>query len=147
MFGKWWRILIFKITKIFLWSTEMQMHLGQGQSSHRSCYIKVGVLKIFLIFTENYLCWTLFFINTSVFLWIFRNFKNNYIRPLLTRYTNSICSLFLEKCILPKPNSPSFRFSLFSVRGLDEVLKRAFLDFLHYGYALLISLIHSFISN
>ena len=33
----------------------MQMHLGQRRNSHRSCYIKVGVLKNFVIFTRNHL--------------------------------------------------------------------------------------------
>ena len=80
--------MIFKMIKISSWSKEMQMHLGQRRNSHRSCYIKVGVLKNFVIFTRNHLCWSLFFIklqafglhfiNTSAFLWILRNFKNNY---------------------------------------------------------------------
>ena len=53
MFRKWWKILIFKMIKISLWSTEMHMHLGQSRSSHRSCYLKVGVPKNFVIFTGN----------------------------------------------------------------------------------------------
>ena len=60
MFGKWWKILILKMIKISLWSTEIQIHLGQRRSSHRSYYIQVGVLKNFVIFTGNHLCWNLF---------------------------------------------------------------------------------------
>ena len=55
MFGNWWTILIFKMIKISLWSTEMQMHLGQSRSSHWSCYLKAGVLKNFVIFPGNLL--------------------------------------------------------------------------------------------
>ena len=43
------------------------------------------------------------------------------VRLPLTRHMNNICFLFLEKCLLPKPNFPSFRFLY--------VLKRAFLYF------------------
>ena len=32
------------------------------------------------------------------------------VRLLLTRHTNNIYFLFLEKCLLPKPSFPSFRF-------------------------------------
>ena len=131
MSGKCWKILIFKIIKIRLWSTKMQIHLGQGRSSHRSCYIKVGVLKNFVIFTEYHLCWTLFLIKLQT--WrpenlLIQVFSYEYCEvlkttvlkiilrtELLTRHTNNICFLFLEKCLLPKPNLPSFRFvSIFS---------------------------------
>ena len=37
------------------------------------------------------------------------------VRLLLTRHTNNICFLLLEKCLLPKPSFPSFTFlSIFS---------------------------------
>ena len=62
VFGKWWTILIFKIIKISLWSTEMPIYLGQGRSSHRSFSVKVGVLKNFVIFRGNHLCGNLFLI-------------------------------------------------------------------------------------
>ena len=99
------------------------MHLGQGESSHRSCCIKVGVLKNF----------------TKI-----QVLSYEYSEILkTTTYGCFSCFLFLEKCLLPKPNFPSFRFlSVFSLSSLHEVLKRAFLDFLLYGYALLRSPIH-----
>ena len=41
--------------------------------------------------------------------------KSICVRLLLTRHTSNICFLFLEKCLLPKPSFPSFRFlSIFS---------------------------------
>ena len=119
------------------------MHLGQGRSSHRSCSIKVGFLKNFAIFTGNHMCWSLFLIKLQAFrptTLLVQVFSFKYceilkmpilkiicVRLLLTRHTKTICFLFLEKCLLPKPNFPLFRFSL---RGFDDVLKRAFLNFL-----------------
>ena len=79
---------------------------------------------------------------------ILRNFKSNFetilkkqkqfwrsfcVRLLLARHTDSIIFFFLEKCHLPKPFVYPFLCldsSLFSLRGLYEVLKRAFLNFL-----------------
>ena len=41
--------------------------------------------------------------------------KSICVRLLLNRHTNNICFLCLEKYLLPKPNFPSFRFlSIFS---------------------------------
>ena len=118
--------MIFKVIKISLWSTEMQMHLGQGRRSHRSCFIKVGVLENFVIFTGNHLCGSLFLIKlqfwrpttllipvlsyeyceTTILKQLF--WKWSCVRLLLTRRTNSIFFLFLEKF-------PSLRFlSIFS---------------------------------
>ena len=108
--------------KISFWSAKIQMHLGQGRSSHGSC--SKNVLKNFAIFTKNHLCWTLLFvkfINKSVFLWILQNFKNPILEDLRTaasdKHTNNICFLFLEKCLLPKPNFSLFRF--FSIFFLE----------------------------
>ena len=129
MFGKWWKILIFKMIKISFWSTEMQMHLGQRRSRHRSCYIKVGVLKNFVIFTGNHLCFSLILIKLQALMPLLIQvfsyehseilkklfWRSSCVRLLLTRHTNNICFLFLEKCLLPKPNFPLFRFlSIFS---------------------------------
>ena len=120
------------------------MHLGQGRSSYRSFSVKVGFLKNFAIFTGNHLCWSLFLIKLQVCrpaTFLKQVFSYEYCKILktpiskiicvgllLTRHTNNICFLFLGKCLLPKPNFPSFRFlSFFS---FDDVLKRAFLNFL-----------------
>ena len=116
--------MIFKIIKISLWSTGMQMHLGQGRSSHRSCFIKVGVLENFVIFTGNHLCGSLFLIKlqfwrlTTLLIPVFSYeyceilkqlfWRSLCVRLLLTRHKNSICFLFLKKF-------PSLRFlSIFS---------------------------------
>ena len=142
------------------------MRLGQGRSSHQSCFIKVIVLKNFAIFTENQLCWSLFstkFIKKVFSYEYCKILKNPFqkiicVRLLLTRDTNNICFLFLEKCLLAKPNFPLFRYlAIFSVslslqislsrylsirylpifrylyflfRGFDNVLKSTFLNFL-----------------
>ena len=129
MFGKWRKIWSSRWYKIRPWSAEIQMHLGQGKSSHGSCSIKVDFLKNFTILTGNRLCWSLFLIKLQVLrpatllIYVFSYeyckilktpiLKIICVRLLLTRYTKTICFLFLEKCLLPKPNFPSFRFLSF----------------------------------
>ena len=140
MFRKWWKILIFKMIKISLWSTEMHMHLGQSRSSHRSCYLKVGVPKNLVIFTGN--PFVEYILNkvvgvSSLLIQVFsyeyceilkttlkQFWRSSCVRLLLARHSNSICFFFLEKCLLPKPNFPSFRFlSVFSSRSWWSIKK------------------------
>ena len=129
---------------------KLQMHLGQGPSSHQSCSIKVGVLKNFVLFTENHLHGSLFLIKLKVwrpttllipvFSYIAKFLKHLFwrsscVRVLMTRHTDSICFLFLEKF-------SSLRFlSIFSLRFWLSI-KKLFLIFF-----LLISSIHVFVSN
>ena len=130
-FGKWQRFWSSRWYKISPWSAEIQMHLGQGKRSHRSCSIKVGLLKHFATLTGTHLCWSFFLIKLQVFrsaTLLIQVFSYEYceilktpilkiicVRLLLTRHTKTICFLFLEKCLLSKPNFPSFRFlSIFS---------------------------------
>ena len=125
------KFLSSKWYKISPWSAEIQMYLGQGRSSHRSCSIKVSDLKNFAIFAGDHLCWSLFLIKLHVFrpaTLLIQVFLYEYceisktsilkiicVRLFLTWHTKAICFLFLEKCLLPKPNFLLFRFlSIFS---------------------------------
>ena len=110
---KFWSSRWYKISP---WSAEIQMHLGQGKNSQRSCSIKVGFLKYFAILTGNHLCWSLFLIKLQVFshaTLLIQVFSYEYCKILktsilkiicvwllLTRHTKTICFLFLEKCLL-----------------------------------------------
>ena len=138
MFWKWWKILILKMIKISLGSTEMEMHLGQRRSSHRTCSIKVGVLKNFIIFTGNHLCWSLV---STLFMQVFSyRFckilkKNNFEdHPEYGYFWLNIQTAFVfffsKNVFYPNQTFLHLDFSLFSHRGFDEVLKRAFLNFL-----------------
>ena len=133
------------------------MHLRQGRSSHRSCSMKVVFLKNFAIFKGNHLCWSLYLIKLQVFrpaALLIQVFSYEYceilktpvlkiscVRLLLTRHTSNICFLFY-----PDQTFLRLDFSLFSLKGFDDVLKRAFL-ISSLRLALLISSIHFFINN
>ena len=73
------------------------------------------------------------FIHTSVFLRILRNIKTPIlkvicVRLLLTRHTTFVFS-FLKNVFYPNQTFLCLDFSLFSLRGFDDVLKKAFLNF------------------
>ena len=160
--------------KISLWSTEMQMHLGQGRNSHWNCSIKVGVHKNFIIFIGNRLCWSLFLIKLQVWrpatllIQVFSHeyfeilktlfWKSSRVRLLLNRRTNSICFLkdvkelssliflvFSFSKNIFYPNQTFLRLD-FSLFSLRfwRSIKESFSYFSLYGYALLISPIHFF---
>ena len=115
------------------------MHLRQGRSSHRRCSIKIGALNRCNIYRKTLVLKSPFnkvtdlqasnFVKTrlehSCFPVIIAKFLKTLVskiickRQLLTGHKNHICFLFVQKCLLPKPNFPSFRFLYF----LLEVLK------------------------
>ena len=53
--------------------------------------------------------------------------RSSCVRLLLTRHTNNICFLFLEKYLLPKPNIPSFRFLIVFSHRFQWSVKYTFL--------------------
>ena len=108
--------------KISLWSAKIQMHLGQGRSSHGSC--SKNVLKNFAIFTKNHLCWTLLFvkfINKSVFLWILQNFKNPILEDLRTAASDKAYKqhLFSLSRKMSFTQTKLFLFRFFSIFFLE----------------------------
>ena len=78
--------------------TEHLQGLLLSRSSQSKMFFEIGVLKNFATFTEELLCWILFFIqfqalrpatllktnsNTGVFLWIFKNSFFSYRTPVV----------------------------------------------------------------
>ena len=141
---KFWSSRWYKISP---WRAEIQVQLGQGKSSHRNCFIKIGFLKNFAILTGNHLCWSLFLIKLLVFrpptvlvqvvfLWILWNFKNTYFEdhPAYSCFWLGIQKTFVfsfwKNVFYWNQIFLRLDFSLFSHRGFDDVLKRAFLNFL-----------------
>ena len=50
------------IKKIFVFDVSWEsVTLSKNTSSHQRCSVKKAVLKIFAIFTEKHLCWSLFY--------------------------------------------------------------------------------------
>ena len=132
--------------KISLWSTEIQIHLGQWRSNHRRCSINVGVLKNFAIFTGKTLeLESLYnkvtglqacdYIDTSVFLWTLLNFKNTYFEYHLRMaacdkaYKQHLFFSFSKNVFYSNQIFLRLDFSLFSLRVLIMYLKRLFLIF------------------
>ena len=82
------------------------------------------------------MCWSLFFSNTSVFQWILCNFKNTYFEdhPAYGCFWPGIQKLFVfsfsKNVFYLNQTFLRLDSSLFSLRDFDEVLKRAFLNFL-----------------
>ena len=146
MFREWRKILIFKMIKISLWSTEMHMHLGQNRSSHRSCYLKVGVPKNLVIFTGNPFVEYILNKVVGVSSLLIQVFSYEYCEILKQLWNNfedhpaydcfwlgiqtAFVFSFSKNVFYPNQTFLRLDFSLFSLRGLDEVLKRAFLNFL-----------------